>query len=258
MPQQLSGRRRFPRFVCLFAAIISLVVAAWAPLAAQTGDAQNRGPWTLAVPARRAADAPPAGPPPVPNGADRLGPLTIETVVRRQPSSGTSQTIRQTVSRTADSIHVAATNREWLFERNPRDPRRVSASLIEHASKTIVLYTESDLRMALGIQGWTHVLALGFDPQALETYQLTNDTRTIDGIRFARYVSQPGNGPRPDLWWNEAQLLPTHLTTSDTSGETRFAIERVHAGANAVLFTPPETRFPGYRVMALADWLERH
>ena len=49
--------------------------------------------------------------------------------------------------------------REWLFERNRIDTRRVTASVVEHAEKTIVLYGESDVRNLLGLNGWAEVLA---------------------------------------------------------------------------------------------------
>ena len=122
----------------------------------------------LAIPTRRTPDAPPGPPPNLPEGAEGIAPLTIQAIVRRHTTSGASETLRQTISRTADRIHLAADNgREWLFERNPRDPRRVSAALIEHASQAIVRYEESDLRMTLGIRGWADVLALGVESELL-------------------------------------------------------------------------------------------
>jgi hypothetical protein len=59
-------------------------------------------------------------------------------------------------------------------------------------------------------------------------------------------------------WWCEEQVLPSRFTVGDKSGDTQFAIERVRSGADPLLLDPPEARFPRYRVVALADWLERH
>jgi hypothetical protein len=78
--------------------------------------------------------------------------------------------------------------REWLFERNPRDPRRAFASAVEQGSQTIVLYEETDLRMMLGIRGWADVLSLGFDVDWLVASKRTDDVKTQGGIRFARYT----------------------------------------------------------------------
>ena len=48
--------------------------------------------------------------------------------------------------------------------RNSVDPRRVSGMLIDHASRSIVVHEESDLRSRLGIDGWAEALLLGLDP----------------------------------------------------------------------------------------------
>jgi len=137
--------------------------------AAQQSNTPAGEAWMLALPTRRTPDAPPGPPPNLPEGAEGIAPLTIQAIVRRHTTSGASETLRQTISRTADRIHVAADNgREWLFERNPRDPRRVSAALVEHASQAIVRYEESDLRMTLGIRGWSDVLALGGESDLLK------------------------------------------------------------------------------------------
>ena len=135
--------------------------------------------WTLTVPTRRPHAASSATPPSLPAAANDVRPSTVDIVIRRPSSSGRVETLRQTISRTSERIHVAGPDRrEWLFERNPVDPRRVGASLVDHASQAIVLYEESDLLMALGSRGWADVLALGSDIQA------TGPTRfAIDRIR---------------------------------------------------------------------------
>jgi len=228
-------------------------------VAAQGAVNDGSAAWVLAVPARRAPAAPPVAPPVLPAGAERVAPLTIDTIVRRQPASGRAHALRQTISRTADRIHIAAGNgREWVFERNPRDSRRVSASFIEHTSQAIVLYEESDLRMMLGIRGWADVLALGFDAEVLDGYTRAREARTIGGIRFVRYATG-GRGASPlEVWWSDEHVLPSRFTMTDEGGSTRFSIERVRMGADATLLALPHTRFPAYRIFDLANWLERH
>jgi hypothetical protein len=148
--------------------------------------------------------------------------------------------------------------REWLFERNPIDPRRVSATCVEHASQAIVLYDETDLRVVLGIRGWADVLSLGFDSDVLRRYQRTEEARTIGGIRFARYVIAGTREPVHDVWWSDEEALPSSFVIAANAVVTRFSVERARAGADAGLLRPAPARFLKYRVFALADWLEKH
>jgi hypothetical protein len=155
--------------------------------AAQAHSGNTSEDWTLTVPTRRSHAASSATPPSLPAAANDVTPSTVDIVIRRQSPSGRVETLRQTISRTSERIHVAGPDgREWLFERNPIDPRRAGASLVDHASQAIVLFEESDLRMALGIRGWADVLALGVEAPASRAAdrQGTRSTRlAVDRIR---------------------------------------------------------------------------
>lgn len=224
---------------------------------AQTGTANEA--WVLAVPKRRVPDAAPAAPPALPAAANSVTPATLDIVMHRDTTPRGTQTSHQTVSRTVERIHIAGTDRrEWLFERNPIDPRRVSAALVEHASQAIIVYEESELRMMLGVRGWADVLSLGFDSQLLGAYERTQDVRTLGGMRFARYTSAGTRAPVDDVWWNDEQVLASRFSIADGTGVTRFAVERARGGVDATLLRPPVVRFPTYRVLDLADWLEKH
>ena len=111
----------------------------------------------ISLPARRAPEAPLSVLPALPAGADQIAPMTLELVVK---------TRRQTITRTADRIHVRGQGNEWLFVRNVRDSRRVSGTLVDHAARAIVFHDESDLRSMLGMNGWADALNLGFEPTA--------------------------------------------------------------------------------------------
>jgi hypothetical protein len=212
----------------------------------------------LTIPTRRTPDSSPALPPELPRGVDRIRPLTIEVVVQRRPAAGAPLVMRRTIVRTADRIHIRTREREWLFERNPRDPRRVSASAVEHRSQTIVLYEETDLRMLLGIRGWVDVLSLGFDVDWLAASRRTDDARSHGGLRFVRYAVHRSGSPVTELWWCEEEIMPGRFSVGDKSGQTQFRVESLRSGADSSLLVPPEERFPKYRVAGLADWLERH
>ena len=226
-------------------------------LFAQDSLTGRAGAWVLTQPARRTPEAPPGPPPNVPAVAEGIKPVTVIAVVRRRSAQGRTDTLRQTITRTPNAIHIAAGNgREWWFERNPVDPRRVSASLVEHSAKVIVLYGESDLRILLGIRGWADVLALGVDIDALRSYERAGHARTVDGIRFARYAEPTRDAPLTDVWWSEAQFMASSFTLKDDQGSTRFTIERVRDRVDNALLGPPDRRYPQYRVADLANWLD--
>lgn len=206
------------------------------------------------LPARRLATPAPDAPPALPPGADRVRPLTVEVRLTTR-TGGRAGTRAQTVTRSKDRVHVAtATGVEWLFERNPVDPRRVAASAVRHAEKTIVVYSESDLRMALGIPGWAHVLTMGVDARAM-TAAGAAEARTLAGLRFHKVRVEPGERGRT-LWWNAEQLLPLEYAAGGTGAS--LAVVKISPGAEPARLWAPEVRFPGYRVVEFADWLEEH
>jgi len=181
------------------------------------------------MPVRKGAQPAPRALTPLPPGAERVTPLTLYVRVTTRASGRVSER-RQTMTRTADRVHVgngdvagAASGVEWLFERNPVDPRRASATYVAHGAKTIVVYSDSDLQTMLGIPGWAHILTMGVDPAILAGVTPSSATRTID-----------------------------------TPDGTRLVIERASATVDLQLVQPAELRFRDYRVANLADWLEEH
>lgn len=213
----------------------------------------------LIRPARRAPDAPPAPPHELPPAAGRVKPLTLDVVVHRQTKGGRAHRVHQTVSRTTDRIHiVVGGGREWLFERNPVDPRRVSGLLIDHATRTIVLHEESDLRNRLGVNGWADVLMLGLDADVLGRLEPTGRTRTLSGIRFVKQAAGDKDARTSDVWWSREQALPSAFVIRDAAGSMRMSIERLRAGVNVDLLQSPPSRFPAYKAVDLAEWLEAH
>lgn len=208
------------------------------------------------LPKRRALDPPPFSPPSVPAEADAISPLTLDVMVLQQTPSGQVHTLRQTITRTSTRMHVAPSQgREWLYERNPIDARRLSAFLIDHTSKTIVSHSDSDLRNVLAISGWAQALTLGFDAALLANATPSRDIRVIDGITFARF-RVPSGGKSLDVWWSPEQLLTAEFTRTDDKGLTRFSIQGIRRAVDQNVLRPPESRFPDYRSVDLADWLE--
>lgn len=151
-------------------------------------------------PKRRAVVSQPAPLSELPVDADRIAPQTVRLVRRVQSAQGSVQTQGETIARTVQRVHVSAGRREWLFERNVRDPRRVSGTLIDHHARALIFHDESDLRNMLGMNGWADALKLGFDPGS--------------------------------------------------------HIESTHPEVDLTVLADPRLRFPSYKVVDLAEWLE--
>jgi hypothetical protein len=215
-------------------------------------------PVPLLIPARRSTTSPPAAPPALPEAAEKVTPLTLETLVRRQAGTRV-ESIRQTVTRTADRVHTASSDgREWLFERNTRDRRRAFGTLIDHASRTLVLYDESELRNMLGIRGWAQVLSLGFDHELLEGLEKKTASRTIDTVRVVRHATDRKDVELREVWWSETHFLPGGFTSVQGAASLQFSVQRIRTGVDATLLRPAGERFPSHQMIDLADWLERH
>ncbi|HLG55278.1 MAG TPA: hypothetical protein VI485_08095 [Vicinamibacterales bacterium] len=99
---------------------------------------------------------------------------------------------------------------------------------------------------------------VGFDTKLLERLKPTGETRTLGGLRFVRYAATAKAAVSQGAWWNADQALPSSFVMADAGGLTRLSLQRVRSGADLALLRPPASRFPTYRVIDLADWLERH
>jgi hypothetical protein len=138
----------------------------------------------------RAGIVPVALPEAPPPGADAVASETLDVMTRIQPIEGDALTLTETITRTVDRIHLSSEGREWLFVRNVRDRRRVSGTLVDHAARAIVFYSESDLRNVVGVNGWADTLKLGFEP----------------GLQVVRAVG----GVNPALLRNPAERFPEY------------------------------------------------
>jgi hypothetical protein len=248
-------RRHSSRLLCSSLALASLVLASGVGATAQalSGSRPSLEPIPMRRAVNAAGDAASMSAPALPKGADRIPPITFEMVV----SAGGAQSAKQKVTRTVDHLHLATREREWLFERNIQDQRRVYGFLTDHPSRTIVTYDESELRLLMGVRGWSDVLLLGFDAGMLIQYTPSRTSRSIGGIRYTRYVAKTDVTPR-EIWWSELHLLVHDFTFVNQQGAARLSTGGAHAGIDRTLLEPPAIRFPGYAVTNVSDWLERH
>jgi hypothetical protein len=245
-----------------FRILIAVVALAFgaeltAAFEAQTTRVQD-GETVFVRPNRRFSVDAPAPPAALPSRADEVQPLTFEVVTRRTSRTGAVSTERQRVSRTRDRIHMVTPRTEWLFDRNPVDPRRVSASLIHHPSRSIVVHEESDLRNTVGINGWAAVLTLGVDLNAFASLTPTEELRTHAGLQFRKHIAAADGLGLAEVWWNPDHLLLLTLMIRDAAGLTNVTVQGLRRGVDETLLRSPSSRFPEYKQVDLAEWLEGH
>jgi hypothetical protein len=132
--------------------------------------------------------------------------------------------------------------------------------MIDHQQRLLVTYDESELRNALGIRGWLDVLTLGFDAATLTDMHKTTESRAVHGVVAIRFTSSRSGALDADVWWSQTDLLPVKITTSEPKGPSvvRLVVTGIERSVNEALLKSPSTRFPAYREIGYADWLEGH
>lgn len=237
---------------------VSLWIAAPCSSAAVLPQDSPAGTPAFVRPERKGSPrAAPASPPPLPDRAAGVQPLALEVEVRRTPARGRSAVVRQRVVRAADRLHVQAGSREWWFRQNPLDPRRVSALLVDHASRTIILHEESEVRNMLGIAGWADLLMMGVEPAAVAPATATRRTQTLSGVVFRQHA-QPVDGGVNEVWWNKEYLLAWRVVTQHQGSTTTVTVMTLQQAAGDERLRSPADRFPDYKLIDLAEWLEGH
>jgi hypothetical protein len=256
-------RKTMPIIGAVALTVITMSLSIAAAYQAATGDqsGQRRSAIDgapIADPRRRNHPPPPA-PPDLPD-LRAVQPLTLEIAIRRTNAGKPMPTIRETIARTADRIHIGiGTDVEWLLERSSVDPRRVSGALIDHRKRVIVRHDESDLRIALAINGWLHALTGGLDQQSLSTLKRSSDSKRIGGIEFTRYSTErERRAGLEEVWWSEPHVLAARLVVTARDATTTLDVEEIREGVDRTVLQPPVTRFPAYRVTDRAEWLEGH
>jgi len=219
--------------------------------------AQQQEPFALVIPQRRAVDPVVVSLPELPAAARHVAPLTLKVTIETMRPGSPPQSIRRTISRTAEAIHIVESDGgEWFFERNAVDPRRVAGQFVDHATRTVIYYPETDLRNYLNIRGWMDAFTLGVDLDLLRKLEPAGTTRVADGITFHRYVALGDVPASTEIWWSEEQMLANAVEKKSSSGSTRYALDSLAKGVASELLRKPGDRYPGYRKVDVADWLE--
>lgn len=185
--------------------------------------------------------------------SSQLPSLTLELDTKRGPASA-----RRTITRTATLTHVEqhGAESEWLFTRNPIDGRRVSALRIDHHHRTIIEYSESELRNADIVRGWADVVYLGVDLQALARMSPTGRRETLSGFQFEEYTPASGSDEASSVWWSHAAGAPLRIL--DAHAQQEVSLRALRTSVDSSLLEQPSRRFPDYSVMDVADFREKH
>jgi hypothetical protein len=204
------------------------------------------------LPSRRSAPTRATPPPEVPEVLAAPAELTLSLERRGPDRAGGSR--RETIARSAQHVHIERADEavEWLFIRNPRDPRRVAGRWVDHAQRVIVEYDESELRATGIARGWADIAALGARFDTLSALAPTGRVQQRAGVSFVELAPPSGDGPH--VWWSAraALALPSDRAES-------VELLRLQPGADPELFVDPRRRFPGYAAVDVADYREsRH
>ena len=195
-------------------------------------------------------------PPTVPSNAGALPPLAFTlTTVWKQPGHQLRRTVQKVV-RTSDRVQLSldGMQKEWVLLRNPVHPARVSGCLIDHASRRILVYDDSDLRNHQQLRGWADVLLMRFDPDVLPRLRRTGETEMAAGTVFTRYVtSDDAASGVVDVWWSDDVLLPLRLTTRDPVARITTSITQLTRSVDTTRLREPGVRFPDYGVVDVSD-----
>jgi hypothetical protein len=181
-----------------------------------------------------------------------VAPIELTLSLERSGPGMSGASRRETIARSVDHVHIERPGEavEWLFIRNPRDPRRVAARWVDHAQRVIVEYDESELRATGIARGWADIAALGARFDALAGLAPTGRARREAGLSFVELA--PSGGVGPSLWWSEQAAL----ALPDDAGRSLESL-RLRKGVDAELFRDPRRRFPGYMAFDVADYRER-
>jgi len=199
--------------------------------------------------------------PELPKEAMRLPDLTLEF---RQIQSGVdiagSPEVVHVLTRSRNRAHSLLTggvNREWLFLRNPVDPRRVSGSLFNHAERAIVDYFESDLRNSGVARGWLDVLSPAVDPRLLAKFTQTSETAELSGVLFRKLVPKEDRQDGIlEVWWNSELLVPLRVTRRAAGVTQTYELTKLTRGVESDLLADPQVRFPRYATVDVADFAD--
>jgi len=192
--------------------------------------------------------------------ADTGPALSIHVVTERVDARGRRRLAGQSLARTGTRIALTpdGSRKEWIFERNPLDPARVSGYLIDHAARRIVVYQESDLRNREGLAAWGDVWHMRVDPRDLKQMTRTAERPQVNGVPFVRYRREGSGSGTVLVDWSDEHGLPGRVEVRDAEGVTVSQVDRLVPLADAGVPGDPTSRHADYEIVDVADLGEHH
>ncbi len=199
--------------------------------------------------------------PEISNLYESLPPVKVNLTIRVK-NGKQDKAMDRTIIRTNDQVYMNYENQgqEWLFKRNPVDPRRLSGLLVDHRKEHVLKYHDSEL-LNFGIaSSWQDVLLLGVEPKSLEQLASTGQIETFGGIDFLHYESNTKVASQPaiEIWWSEAKALPLRIIHKTQKQEWSQEITAISWSEDSALLVDPQKRFPEYQSMDYVDWQEEY
>lgn len=147
---------------------------------------------------------------------------------------------------------------EWLFRRNPVATDEVSGVRVDHASRFLIDYTDSELASEAVLDGWARLAQLFVSPEELELLRPTGETSEFAGFAFERRVraGEAAVGELLEVEWSTELGLPRRAAWRTQDGER---VQELSALRRADLAERPagfSERWPEYARKDLSDWRE--
>jgi hypothetical protein len=249
------------KLIAPVAAILTAGVLAGAAMTVRSEPAAEIAAFRPPVLPSRTSLAPPAipEPPSLPEGAEMLPPIRFSVTTTWSGPQG-RRTTSQWITRTVDRLHLRmlGTDKEWLFERNPIDRRRVSGYLIEHGARQILMHQESDLRHEQQLRGWADAFMMRFDPAVLARLRRTDQRDGAFGATFTRYVAEDMSADGVlEVWWSDALLLPLRQHVRQRGVLITSVLTQLETPTALSMLADPRGRLTDYEALEVADSRER-
>lgn len=209
---------------------------------------------------RRSVREPLPGLPALPPDLDSRPPVILELVVKTETERGIVESRRE-VHRDREHLEIRFpdSGQVWHFLRNPRDPRRTWARLVDPSKRMILEYQEVDLIDAGIARGWRDVFTLGVSPDSFRPLRPGGRKEERGGLTFTQWVPvDPSTTEVRELWWNEEHLLPLRIVRQTGHGTWTQEIRELRQVAGPLLLVDPVRSHADYELMDMVDWREEH
>src|SRR5262245_19935596 len=151
--------------------------------------------------------------------------VVLELSVRSLDAHGVvpARGSRLRVVRFPDVVHLASLDGgdEWSFARNPVATDEVSGVRVDHASRFLIDYSDSELASESVLDGWARLAQLFVSPEELDALRPTGERSTFAGFAFERRAraGEAAVGELVEVEWSAELGLPRRAAWRTQDGE---------------------------------------